>query len=134
MTQSLADTLAKKLVELLETGAPPPGLFTADVFCDFTSPRWRVQARGIADLVAMRLAGHPGPGRVTRWRCDPTARGFVLEFEERWQADGRDWYAREMLRADVEGDSIAQLSVYCTGDWDRAREAEHAREVRLLRP
>jgi len=134
MSEAEADVLAKKVIELLETGTPPPGLFTADVFCDFTMPRWRLQAQGVANVVALRRTGHPGAGRVTRWRCDPTPRGFVLEFEERWQADGEEWYAREMLRADVETGAVSGLSVYCTGDWDRAREAEHAREVRLLRP
>jgi hypothetical protein len=43
------------------------------------------------------------------------------------------WYARELLRADVEGGEIVELSVYCTGDWDANRCAQHAREVRLLR-
>ncbi|HSD86321.1 MAG TPA: hypothetical protein VLB44_02360 [Kofleriaceae bacterium] len=135
MTEVDAEKLAKKLVELLETGDAAPGLLAADVFCDLSMPTWRVQTQGIADLLDLRRAGgHPSTGRVTRWRCDPTPRGFVLEFEERWQADGRDWYAREMVRADVEGGAVTNLSVYCTGDWDRAREAEHAREVRLLRP
>jgi len=34
----------------------------------------------------------------------------------------------------VRGDSICSLSVYCTGDWDAARVAEHAAAARLLRP
>jgi len=25
-------------------------------------------------------------------------------------------------------------AVYCTGDWDEARRAAHAREIKLLRP
>ena len=29
---------------------------------------------------------------------------------------------------------IAELSVYCTGDWDQARQAEHAAAVTLIRP
>ncbi len=134
VTEVEANALAVMLVEFLETGTPPPGLFTADVFCDFTLPRWRLQAQGIAEVVGLRRAGHPGPSRVVRFRCDAAAHGFVLELEERWTDGGGDWYARELIRADVEGGAITRLSVYCTGDWDRAREAEHAREVRLLRP
>jgi hypothetical protein len=126
--------LAKKLIAFLETGDAPDGLFTADVFVDFTSPRWREQGQGIERVVAMRRAGHPGPGTVPRFRLDATDAGFVLEVEERWQQFGEDWYCRELFRADVRDGAIAELSVYCTGDWDRARRAEHARAVRLLRP
>ena len=41
---------------------------------------------------------------------------------------------RELFRADVAGAGIVDLAVYCTGDWDRARVAEHASTVRLIRP
>jgi hypothetical protein len=129
-----ARNLAARFVEFLETGRAPAGLFTDDVFCDFTLPRWRVQAQGVGPVVALRRNGHPGPGEVPRWRCDPTPSGFVLEVEERWTQDDRDWYCRELFRADVRGSSIAALSVYCTGDWDAEREAEHRRAVTLLRP
>lgn len=125
--------LAEELVQFLETGAPPAGLFSADVFCDFTLPHWRLQAEGVPDLVALRRAGHPGPGRVVRTRLDETPTGFVLEFEERWEDEGRRWYARELARADVTGGAISQLSVYCTGDWDEQLEERHRREVTLLR-
>ncbi|HET7647235.1 MAG TPA: hypothetical protein VFK17_01630 [Gaiellaceae bacterium] len=126
--------LAAELVRFLETGTPPAGLFSADVFCDFTLPHWRLQAEGVAGLVALRRAGHPGPGRVVRTRLDETASGFVLELEERWEDGGRRWYARELARADVSGGAVSQLSVYCTGDWDEEHEARHRREVTLLRP
>jgi len=128
------DDLAAELVSFLETGEVAPGLFADDVFCDFTAPRWRLQAQGRADAVAIRAAGHPGPGRVPRSRLDATATGFVLEVEERWEADGESWYCRELMRADVRGGSIVEIAVYCTGDWDRARVAEHAAAVTLLRP
>ena len=112
----------------------PDGLFTPDVFCDFTLPRWRLQAQGLGPVIALRKQGHPGLGTVPRWRCDPTPTGFVIEFEERWSQDGKDWYSREMARAEVHGDSICTFSVYCTGDWDADRETEHAKAVQLLRP
>jgi hypothetical protein len=137
-TQDVAETtardLADKFVTFLESGNPPAGLFTPDVFCDFTLPRWRLQAQGLDDAVALRMAGHPGSSRVPRSRFDTTTTGFVLEVEEQWEHDGESWYCRELFRADVSDGSISQLSVYCTGDWDRARVAEHAGAVRLLRP
>jgi hypothetical protein len=140
MTATQADTaqtaheLAGKLITFLETGTLPEGLFTAGVFCDFTLPQWRLQASGTEHVVALRLAGHPEPGRVPRSRLDPTATGFVLEVEEEWEQGGDSWYCREMLRADVTDGAISMLSVYCTGDWDSARVAEHAAAVHLLRP
>jgi hypothetical protein len=129
-----AEQMALRLIAFLETGDADPELFCADAFCDFTTPRWRVQAQGAEALVQLRRRGHPSPGRVPRWRCDATASGFVLEVEETWQQDGEAWYCRELFRADVRERAIEQLSVYCTGDWDSARRAQHAREVRLLRP
>ena len=126
-------SVADALVTFLETGRPPTGLFAPDVFCDFTMPRWRLQARGVQDAVALRRAGHPAPGRVPRSRVDPTPTGVVLEVEEPWEADGERWYCRELFRADVSAEGITELSVYCTGDWDAARMAEHAAAVRLLR-
>ncbi|MEV4560575.1 hypothetical protein AB0K51_26765 [Kitasatospora sp. NPDC049285] len=136
-TRPAADTAVRELagdfVTFLESGTPPAGLFARDVFCDFTMPQWRLQARGVDDVVALRLAGHPGPGRVPRTRFDATATGFVLEVEERWEQDGESWYCRELFRADVADGSIRELSVYCTGDWDRARVTAHAQAVRLLR-
>ena len=33
-----------------------------------------------------------------------------------------------MIRADVVGDRIVEMSIYCTGDWDEARQREHARQ------
>ena len=103
-------------------------------FCDFTMPQWRLQAEGIEDMVALRKAGHPGPGRVPRSRFDATEAGFVLEVEEEWDQDGESWYCRELFRADVADGGVTQLSVYCTGDWDRERVARHRTEVALLRP
>lgn len=51
MTQEEALTLAWRFIEFLETGSVPDGLFAPDVFCDFTMPKWRLQAQEIAGLV-----------------------------------------------------------------------------------
>jgi hypothetical protein len=67
-------------------------------------------------------------------RVEQTGHGFTIEFEERWDSEGQRWYSREMIRADVVGDSIVELSIFCTGDWDEARQREHAEAVPLIRP
>jgi hypothetical protein len=130
--EATARDLAAQLIEFMETGTPPEGLFTPGVFCDFTMPLWRLQAAGIEDLVAMRKAGHPGPSRVPRSRFDATTTGFVLEIEEQWDSGGESWYCRELFRADISAGSVSQLSVYCTGDWDRERVRTHAEQVQLI--
>lgn len=138
MSTDVADAhvqrLSRGLIAFLESGEAADGLFAPDVFFDVTVPHWRVQAKGRDAAVALRLQQHPAPGRVVRSRIDATESGFVLEFEERWHERGRHWYAREIARADIGEAAITELAVYCTGDWDQAREEEHRRKVHLLRP
>jgi len=121
------------LIRFLETGAVPDGLFAPDVFADLSLPHWRVQTGTAADILAERAAGHPFPGQVRVERVERTDHGFTIEFEERWDNDGQNWYCREMIRADLTGDTITELSIYCTGDWDEARQREHAAAVQLIR-
>jgi hypothetical protein len=85
-------------------------------------------------VLAVRRDNHPQPGRIPRWRFDPTPTGFVLELEETWVAEGEAWYCRELFRADVGPAGITELTVYCTGDWDTPRREEHATAVTLIRP
>jgi hypothetical protein len=134
LQETRAHAIAEKFIEFLETGDAPVGLFAADVFCDFTMPTWRLQASGIEDCVALRNVGHVGRSTVTRWRFDPTPTGFVLEVEEAWDEGSENWTCRELFRADIGETGISQLAVYCTGDWDATRRAEHAAAVTLIRP
>ncbi len=126
------DAIARRFVAYLETGEPDAGLFADDVFCDFTAPQWRLQARGVSDVLALRRHGHPAPGRVPRWRAAPLPGGFVIEFEERWSDAAGSWYCREMAWCELRATAICRLSVYCTGDWSEARQAEHRAAVQLL--
>lgn len=110
------------------------GLATDDAFADLTFPQWRVQVQGGQELIKVRHDFHPQPGRVRVERVDRTERGFAIEFEERWVDGGQNWYCREQIRCELRGDAIVELSLYCTGDWDEARVAEHAATVSLIRP
>lgn len=134
MDPLVARQIAEKFVRFLETNEDPPGLFAADCFCDFTSPRWREQVQGGRAVADARRAKHPVAGKVPRWSFAPTPTGLVIELEETWRENGDDWYCREMFRLEVTDGAIAELSIYCTGDWNTARRAEHARMVKLLRP
>jgi hypothetical protein len=133
-TGTRVEELAGLFMEFLRTGTAPDGLFTGDVFLDLTLPQWRLQTRGRDELVALRRSSHPQLGTVPRHRVDPTPTGFVLEFEETWGDERGAWYCRELMRADLRDGAIAEVSVYCTGDWDPATIAAHRREVTLLRP
>lgn len=129
-----APEVVHKFVHWIETGDVPDGLFTDDVFADLTVPQWRLQASGREAVTNLRRASHPAPGRIPRVRYDPTPTGFVIEWEESWDEHGDSWYCREMMRAEVRGGAISEMSTYCTGDWSTAQVARHALEVTLLRP
>jgi hypothetical protein len=132
---ALTQRLSHGLVAFLETNTLPDGLMQPDVFCDLSLPQWRLQTTGADAVERLRRESHPERGTVPRWSAEPTQSGFVFEFEERWtDAQGESWYCRELLRAKVRDGRIAEISIYCTGDWDRAKQAEHARAVTLSRP
>jgi hypothetical protein len=135
-TQTKPDvtTAVANLITWLETGEVAADLFDADVFVDLSLPHWRVQADTAEGLLAIRRDSHPFPSKVHVRRVDPTDRGFVIEFEERWEDQGQHWYCRELIRADVVGSTIVEVSVHCTGDWDEQRQRDHADSVTLLRP
>lgn len=132
-TRSGVSVAVAGLIRYLETGTAGDGLFAPDVFADVSLPQWRLQTATADDLLAVRARSHPFPGQVRVERVEATDRGFTIEFEERWEHDRQRWYCREMIRADVVDDSIVELSVYCTGDWDEARQHEHSETVRLIR-
>jgi hypothetical protein len=127
-------TAVANLIRFLETGAVPEGLFAPGMFADLSLPQWRIQTATAEDIIAVRREGHPDPGQVRVERVEPTDHGFTIEFEERWDHEGQRWYCREMIRADLVGDSIVEMSIYCTGDWDEAKQREHAAAVPLIRP
>ena len=136
MTTASVDTkiAVARLIEFMETGTPPEGLFSSGAFVDLSLPQWRLQADNATDAIALRTHGHPFPGHVRVERLCTTDSGFTMEFEERWEHAGQHWYCREMIRADVVDDTIVDMAVYCTGDWDEARQREHAQAVPLFRP
>ncbi len=123
-----------RFVAFLETGATE-GLFAPDVFADISLPHWRVQSQGAEETIAMKVGFHPPAGRTRVEKVMATASGYALKVEERWDADGTQWYCREAFLCDLDDEGrITELSVYCTGDWDEAAVAHHAEAVTLLRP
>jgi ketosteroid isomerase-like protein len=64
----------------------------------------------------------------------PTVTGFVTEFVGRHDEDGEEITDRKILLAQVRGGRIAELIVYCSGDWNTELRARHAAETQLIRP
>ncbi len=125
--------LARQFVTWLETGARPEEMFAEDVFADLTVPHWRVQAQGEDAAFHLREDDHPFQGEVHVEALDRTSRGFLVQFEERWDAEGQRWYCRELIHCIVKDGRIGELAIYCTGDWDEGQQQRHAERVRLVR-
>ncbi len=124
-------------VTFLETSGQtvPDGLFAPDAFADLTFPTWRVQVDSGEAIVEARRRIHPQQGSVRIEKVVATATGWAIKLEERWEDHGQEWYCREGFIAELdEQGSIADFTLYCTGDWDQARVSEHAQAVTLLRP
>lgn len=133
-TRQDAAVAVANFITFLETGTVPEGLFAPDMFTDLTLPHWRIQAATAAEIIAVRAQDHHGGSEIAVERVESTEHGFTIELTERWDHEGQRWYCREMIRADLRGDTITELAVYCTGDWDEAKQREHADAVRLIRP
>jgi hypothetical protein len=82
--------------------------------------------------VCEKLVAYLETGEAATVDGAPTPEGFVMELEERWRDANGDWYCREAIIARVREGRIDRLAVYRTGDWDEARQATHAAQVRLL--
>jgi hypothetical protein len=126
--------LAQAFVTWLETGVRPDDVFAPDVFTDLTVPHWRLQAEGVDGAFRLREEPHPYTGTVRVEALDRTSRGFLLQFEERWEAEGQQWYCRELIHCVVVDGWITELAIYCTGDWDEALQRRHAEQAHLVRP
>ena len=59
------------LIEFLETGTAPEGLFAPDLFLDLSLPQWRLQTTMAEEAMAVRMTGHPWAGRVARRADQP---------------------------------------------------------------
>ena len=122
--------LATALNDCFETFSADADTFADDAFFDLLPPFWRFQLQGPAAFLAQLRTIARGPTTARVLRVVPTASGFVLEHEE-VQADAT---ARRLLLCEVRDGRIAEVVVYCNGEWDPALRARHAAEAPMLRP
>lgn len=126
--------LAEGLVRLLESAEGADEVFAPACFFDLNVPGWRFQVQEPRRFVEWWHQEVDGKGRVGRTRRADTPTGFVLETDIDFAHHGHDLYARQIFVCEVAGGRIAELVLYCTGDWDPETRARHATEAPMIRP
>jgi ketosteroid isomerase-like protein len=128
-----AQELSERLADVFRT-ADVGDVLAEDVFLDGHPPLWRFQLEGRETFAAWLRGYSPNGAQITVVRAIPTVTGFVTEFVGRHEEDGEELTDRKILLCEVRGDRIAELTVYCSGDWDADLRARHATEAPTLRP
>ena len=136
-TTVLSDAEAQELSERLADvfrSAEVGDLLTDDVFLDGHPPFWRFQIQG-RDAFAAWLKGYSPDGvDTTVARTVPTAGGFVTEMTGRHEEDGEVMTDRKIVLCEVRDGRVAEMTIYCSGDWDAELRARHTAETTLVRP
>ena len=133
LDDAAAQEMSERLADVFRSGEVGDVL-TDDVFLDGHPPFWRFQLQG-RDTFAAWLRGYsPDGADVTVARTIPTATGFVTELVGRHEEDGQEMTDRKIVLCEVRAGRVAELTVYCSGDWDADLRARHVAETQLLRP
>jgi ketosteroid isomerase-like protein len=127
-----AQELSERLADVFRT-ADVGDVFTDDVFLDGNPPLWRFQLQGRDNFAAWLEGYSPQGADTTVVRTIPTVTGFVTELVGRHVDEGEVLTDRKIVLCEVRGGRIAELTIYCSGDWDAALRARHAAEAHLLR-
>jgi ketosteroid isomerase-like protein len=130
--QASVDLLSEQLAEAFRTGAVSAEVFADDLFLDGHPPLWRFQLEG-REVFASWLP-NVTPADVSIVRTVPTASGFVAEWTGGHEEDGHYLSDRKIVLAGVRDGRVAELTVFCSGDWDEELRARHAAEATILRP
>ena len=133
LDDATAQELSDRLADVFRT-ADIGDVLTDDVFLDGHPPLWRFQLEG-RDTFAAWLKGYsPDGATITVVRTIPTATGFVTEFVGQHEENGEQLTDRKILLCEVRSGHVAELSVYCSGDWNAELRARHTAEAPLIRP
>jgi hypothetical protein len=125
--------LGEQLADVFRT-ADVGDVFTDDLFLDGHPPLWRFQLQGL-DTFAAWLSGYsPDGSEITVVNTVATENGFVTEFTGRHEEDGEPMTDRKILLCTVRDGRVAEMTIYCSGDWNDELRQRHAAEATLLRP
>jgi len=130
---AVAQELSERLADVFRAGEATDVL-SDDVFLDGNPPLWRFQLRGRDAFDAWIKSFMSGGADTTVVRTIPTVTGFVTEFVGRHDEDDGEITDRKIILAEVRDGRVAELTVYCSGDWDGELRARHAAEAELIRP
>ncbi|CAN5500633.1 hypothetical protein BH20ACT23_BH20ACT23_03170 [soil metagenome] len=108
-------------------------LFAPDVFFDLNMPVWRFQMQGVDAFEKWRRELTPEGTGINVLRTVPTLSGFVTEYEEFEEKEGRELTSRKMFLCEVREGRIAEVVAYCSGEWDEDLRARHAVEAPMIR-
>ena len=133
LDDATAQELSERLADVFRT-ADIGDIFTGDVFLDGHPPLWRFQLQGRDSFAAWLHGYSPGGAEITVVRTIPTVTGFVTEFVGRHEEAGEELTDRKILLCELRDGRIAELTVYCSGDWNAELRARHQTEAPLLRP
>jgi hypothetical protein len=133
LDDATAQELSERLADVFRT-ADVGDVLTDDVFLDGHPPLWRFQLRGRESFAAWLADYSPDGAEVTVVRTVPTVSGFVTEFVGSHVENREVLTDRKIVLCDVRDGQIAELTIYCSGDWDAELRARHAAEAPIVRP
>jgi ketosteroid isomerase-like protein len=134
LDDATAQELSERLADIFRT-ADVGDVLTEDVFLDGNPPLWRFQLQGRDNFAAWLEGYSPDGAEITVVRTVPTVGGFVTEFAGRHAEAGEELTDRKIVLCEVREGRVAELTVYCSGDWNAELRARHAAEAPpLLRP
>ena len=133
LSDATAQELSERLADVFRT-AEVGDVLADDVFLDGHPPLWRFQLQG-RDVFAAWLKGYSPDGvETTVARTVPTNSGFVTELIGAHHDKGELITDRKIVLCEVRAGQIAEMTIYCSGDWDAEARSRHAAETTLLRP
>jgi hypothetical protein len=133
LDDTTAQELSERLADVFRT-ATASDVLAENVFLDGNPPEWRFQLEGRDTFDAWIKSFMPDGADTTVVRTIPTVTGFVTEFVGSHLEDEEEITDRKILLAEVRAGRIAELTIYCSGDWDAELRARHAAEADLIRP
>lgn len=133
LSDAEAQELSERLADVFRTAQVGDAL-TDDVFLDGHPPLWRFQLRGREVFAAWLKDYSPDGVDTTVARTVPTANGFVTELVGSHTEGDELITDRKIVLCEVRNGEIAEMTIYCSGDWDAELRARHTAETTLIRP
>ncbi|MHC1559035.1 nuclear transport factor 2-like protein [Actinomycetospora sp. C-140] len=119
--------VAQGFLAAVRTGRLDRSWYADDVAVELNVPFGLVRSHGTDELARLLRDAFPYGGEVVAERAVPTETGVVVEFAAR-TVTGPDrpesTYSRNLVWLELTAGRIRALTIYCSGDWDAATQAE----------